>query len=142
MNSDNGQQVIPQAEVKAWLNALTVTAGPLALCTLHLNKANLAVTPNTPLSALVEPTFTGYAAVASLTFGGAFNMPNGGGGMVAGSVTFLCTGGTPNETIYGWYLTDVSATLLRAYCPLGTGVPIAGPGDSVLVQPEIDMSGR
>lgn len=142
MNSDNGQQVTPQSIVLASLTALVGAGGPYHLCTLVLNAANVIVTPLTPLAALTPPTFTGYAPVAAIAFAGPYNTPNGGGGITAPSVLFECTGGTPSDTIYGWGLADSGLTTLKFYCPLNTPVQIANSGDAVLIQPEIDMSGR
>jgi hypothetical protein len=139
--SDNGQQVTPQAGVIAQLTALKAMSGYYNATTLHLTNANITVTPTTPLAALTEPTFTGYAAVASQVFGTPGNGPNGSAEMFAPSVTFTCSGGTPSDTIYGWFLTDSGGTTLLLYCPLVSPVQIVNPGDQVVVQPAVQDSG-
>lgn len=142
MNSNNAAQVMPQSIARAALAALVGTGGPFNGTTLHLYANNIVPSPQTPLSAMIEPTFTGYAPVAAIAFGTPFNAPGGGAGVVAPSVDIACSGGTPTDTIYGWYLTDSGDTTLKLIVPLGAPVPIANVGDSVLIQPEIDFSGN
>jgi hypothetical protein len=139
--SDNGQQVTTQLTSQAILTALKTTPQIYYEPTLHLNVANVTVTPETALGGLTEATFTGYAAVASVAFGTPGNGPNGSAEMFAPSVTFTCTGGTPNQTVYGWYLTDSGATTLYLYVPLAVPVQITTTGDQVTVQPAIQNSG-
>lgn len=142
MSCNNGQQAIPQAIARAILDTLCDTGGEFDACKLHLYAVNVVVNPNTPLSALIEPTFTGYAAVAAIAFDGAINGPNGSAIALAPSEVFACTGGIPTNTIYGWFLTDSGSTILKLAVPLGTPVQIAQPGDGVDIQPEIVFSGR
>lgn len=139
--SDNGQQVTTLPTSKAVLTALTATPQIYYQPTLHLNTANITVTPDTDLTAMVEATFTGYAAVTAVAFGTPGNGENGSAEMFAPSHTFTCSGGTPNETIYGWYLTDSGGTSLYLYVPLATPVQIANVGDQVTVQPAVQYSG-
>lgn len=139
--SDNGQQVTSLAAEKAILTALSATPQVYYQPTLHLNTANVAVTPLTPLSALVEATFVGYAAAAAIAFTGPENGANGSAQMFAPSITFTCTGGTPNATVFGWYLTDSTGADLYLYVPLATPVMIANIGDGVTIQPAVQNSG-
>jgi hypothetical protein len=137
----NGQQVTPQAGVITQLTNMAAASGYYHATTLHLNTANIVVTPQTLLSALIEATFAGYAAVAAVAFGTPGNAPPGGAEMFAPSITFTVASGTPNTTIYGWYLTDSGATTLLLYVPLAIPVQLINPGDQVVVQPAVQDSG-
>jgi hypothetical protein len=140
--SANGQQVTPQAGALAELTVLTAVGGTFHLPTLRLNTSNVVVTPQTPVGSLTEPTFTGYAPVVGVTWGTPENQTNGGGAVFAPSETMVCSGGTPADTIRGWFLTDSGGTTLLLYVPLAQPVQIAAVGDGVTVQPVIALSGQ
>lgn len=142
MDCKNGQQQMPQAIARAVLDAMVDTDGAFDASTLKLYAVNVTLNPTTPLAALTAPTFTGYAPVAAIAFAAAINGPNGSAVVLAPSHLFACTGGTPSDTIYGWFLTDAGGTVLRLAVPLATPVQIALPGDGVDIQPEIVFSGR
>lgn len=142
MSCNNAQQVMAQAIAKASLDVLTAVGGSFHLPTLHLYSTNVLVTPQTAIGDMVEPTFTGYAAVASIAFGAAVNAPNGAALSQAPSEQFVCSGGTPTDIIYGWYLTDSGNTSLKLVVPFATPVAVGNIGDAVPVQPELYFSGR
>lgn len=140
----NMPQSMPLAIMKVILGYFFATGKDFAACVLHLQAAPLGPSPTLTKASMTEPTFTGYASQTAIAFGTPFNQPGEQGARsVAPTVPFICSGGTPSDTIYGWYLCDTTDTNLLLYVPFvaGTEVPINAPGDGVIVDCELWFSG-
>jgi hypothetical protein len=138
----NTPQATALSQSKAALNALIAAAAPFHNLTLILYNVNIVPNQNTPYSALVQPTFTGYAPVAAIAFAAADNNPGGGATCYAPSVTFACTAGPASDIIYGWALVDAGLTTALLIVPLANPVSILAPGDAAVIIPQITYGGQ
>lgn len=91
--------------------------------------------PDTDLLALSEPAGTWYAEQA-LTYGQAYQNPDGSITVTAESVQFNYTGASSPETVRGWFVVDpgspdVPISARRLPTPVSMGNAL----DSVIVQP-------
>lgn len=139
----NAPQSMPLAMMKIILAYFYAATKKFAACELRLQAAPLSPSPTLTLAVMTEPTFTGYAPQTAIAFGTAFNQPTEQGARsVAPTAPFICSGGTPTDTIYGWYLVDTGGTELLLYVPLVSAVPIANVGDGVIIDCELWYSGN
>jgi hypothetical protein len=133
---DTQIQVASFSSQIASLAALTATGGLLATGKVHLFANSLSPLPTTPLSDLVEATFTGYAAISFGTFGAPYIGPDGFVHITAPGVQFIATDGVVVNTIYGAYLTDTAGTLLIAIALFVEPVPITQASDGIFYAPD------
>lgn len=89
----------------SWLNANTV---------LRLFQNNHAPLHGDTISAFTEATFAGYAAINLGSWGGAYLSADFHGWADETLRTFTSTGGSPVNTIYGYFITKGSSDLLWA----------------------------
>lgn len=115
------------------LTGFTGGAGMGAKMILFANDA--ALTKNTILADLTEPTFTGYAISTAVTWSVPFNDPLNRTVVAGSSKNFICTGGTPDDTIYGYAIVDSTAMDLLFAERFDAPVPIAAVGDGLTVEP-------
>lgn len=128
--------VMMQAFRLAALDAMADTGGVLDALTLRLASNNIAVTKTLALADLVECTFTGYAAVAGITWGSSFIDPvDGKEKLVAPSELFERTGGAIDETGFIAYLTNVGETTLVWAWELPVPIPFTGPSIGTSIEP-------
>jgi hypothetical protein len=121
--------------------AADTTTFKAAIC--HLYSATVVVTPGILLSALTEATFTGYAASQTIAWNGPGSDEVGNAYLFGPQLTFISTGTTTTNTIYGAYLTGSGAdsTTLLAVEPFATPIPIANTGDYVAYSPQVSLPG-
>lgn len=89
-------------------------------CTLRLFQNNHVPASTDTVANYTEATFTGYAAIATVSWGNAYL-----NGALLGEIdevnrTFTQTANTVTNTIFGYYITDVGGNLIFAESnPLG-----------------------
>lgn len=99
--------------------------------TVHLYMNNVALTPDTPLTALMEATFTGYAAVAIPGLSPPYIDPVSNQEVISiGSATFIAGAGMTPQTIYGAYVLD-HAGVLQGFEALPAPVLLTEAGDGL-----------
>lgn len=101
-----------------------------------------AITPsNTNVVAdLTVPLYTGYAAQA-VTWGPVVDLGGGTYGITSNLATFQPTGGTPNDVIQGWGLTDSTGATLLAAGTFAAPIPIASVFDACVFAVAIGFGG-
>jgi hypothetical protein len=80
-----------------------------------------------------EATFAGSTDQA-IVWGTPFIDGDGKVKVPAPSLEFVCTGGTPDETIVGWYVTNTAGTVLLFSQELETPVHVGRVSEGVVVQ--------
>lgn len=97
-----------------------ITQAQTALNTGHslrLFQNNFTPVPGSLLSAFTEANFAGYTArVLTGTFGAPAQIQNGEYQISTGTFTWTYASG-PDQTIYGWYVTDASNWKLAQVLP-------------------------
>jgi hypothetical protein len=84
-------------------------AGPLKGAKIGLYTNQAQTTPETTYDFLTPPAFTGYAEVAVTAWTGPILEDDGTLLLYSNSATFIATGGTPSDTVYGVQLNDGGA---------------------------------
>lgn len=80
--------------------------------TVHLYINNVALTPDTPLTALTEATFTGYTAQAIPALSSPYIDPVSNQEVISiGAATFIAGAGMTPQTVYGAFVLDHSGAL-------------------------------
>lgn len=91
-------------QLKAYFNTLT----------LRLYQNNHTPADTDTAASYTEATFAGYAAVALGSWSNAFLNSDNYGETDETTRVFTCTGSSPANTIYGYYITDGSGNLIWA----------------------------
>lgn len=130
--------ILQQSAKVAALNAANVSGMVFFDTTLHLFVNNIQVAADTVLGDLVEATFGGYAEEAGIAFGPAYLSPDGDARLTAPGTQFSYDGTGPQETVYGWYLTDSTGATIRSAANITPPVPLANEDDGLIVAPEVN----
>jgi hypothetical protein len=135
-------QMIPTPQLLAGLTALLGIHGPFTVMTLGLYANQVNLTRQTILSDLTAASFTGYAAVAGITWSASYIDVDGSALALAESEVFIATGSTIANTIYGYYFTDAAVTNLLIAYALAVPVGIGLTGQAIAVVPFLRYSGN
>jgi len=114
--NDDGAKTVLEAQ-------LGIAASKFATGNLHLFSNNITVSDSTLLSAFTEAAFPGYAAIAigSGDWNAVTVATHVANTTPTAAFSFVCTGGGPSESEYGWYWTDSTDTYLLACCNFASG---------------------
>lgn len=134
-------QSVPGPLLLAVLADLVGAGGQFDACILKLFQNDVIPTRDSVLADLDEADFTGYADVNAVAFGTPYYDADGAGIVTAPSHEFVATGSTIANVIYGFYLTDDPATVLRAAYRFADPVGIGAAGQGVTVVPFLKYSG-
>lgn len=141
MSLPSESQVVPSPMLLIGLTQLLAASGPFHTLTLHLNQIPTSFSRGSDLTSVSEATFTGYTAVAGLTFSSPFYDVDGSALVVGADTAFIATGASPSNTIYGYYFSDAAVANLVAGYSFTTPVGIAAIGQAVVVVPFLRYSG-
>jgi hypothetical protein len=122
--------------VKTMLAALSAvpTKALLVPCEIRLFNNDVQISRYTLRTALIEPTWAGYAAAAIAALEGPLNLDQNNDGMAADGIFTCTTAPTSSDTIFGYFITDVGGANLLAAERFDSPVAIALAGDFVSVQ--------
>jgi hypothetical protein len=134
-------QVVPSPQCLAGLVQLLAVGGPFHLLTLGLYINPVLPTRSSLLADFTPATYTGSAPIAAEVFSSPFYDVDGSALSLGADASFVCTGGTPNETVYGYILTDAAVVNLIVAYAFQTPVGIARIGDACPVAPFLRYSG-
>lgn len=105
--------------------------------TLHLYQNNYQPTKSDTVANYTEATFPGYASVSLNTWGTVYQNGNGDAETDEQIHTFTCTGTSPANTVYGYYVTDASNNLIFAESnPIG-GTLVNTASQTYVAQPRL-----
>ncbi len=105
---------------------------PLDQLTMHLYSNNHTPTPADVIGAYTEAAFGGYAAVALSSPWTPGAIVGNAIPIVAAAAVFTQSSG-PNDTVYGYYLTDAANNLFAAELLSGGPFAFSGAGTSLTV---------
>lgn len=120
------------------LTDLKATDAALDDCIMKLFKNNVALSPDMVVGAFEEADFAGYAVPTEVVWGTPYIDDDNNAVMVGDQKTFVATGDTPVNTIYGYYITTTAGVLKYAE-RLETPVVIAATGEGLTVVPKITL---
>jgi hypothetical protein len=128
--------VIMPIVAKMLLNALSTipTAALLVPFKVHLFNNDIQIAPTTPLASLIEPTWTGYAAISIAALTGPINLDDNHEGMTAEAIFTCTTAPTASDLIYGYFVTGTAGVVLEIAERFDAPVPIINANDFVSVQ--------
>jgi len=117
------------------------TPSPLGTLAIHLFANPVSPSIDTPLSALTECTFDGYASEMATMSGPTVDLA--GDTVLTPTVvpSFGCTGTVTVNQVYGWYATGPGT--VASLQALGTLTPFTpGAGQQFTVKPQIGAAGN
>ena len=135
-------QVIPQAQALGVLSYLVGSTGPFYHPTLLAYMNNVALGPATPLSALTQCTFGGYAAVASVPWLAPYYDIDGTALCWSTQTQWTCNSSATPNAVYGYAMCDVTVTYLWAAWAFATPIGITLDHQAVVVAPALRYSGQ
>lgn len=143
MNGPTEVQRLPSSALLAGLTSLLAVGGIFHTLTLSLFQNNATFNRNGTIADYDVADFAGYADVAAITFTGPF-LDADGTALALGADNAFIADSTPPlnpQTIFGYTLTTaLRAALIGAFF-FDDPVPIAFPGNAVVVVPYLRYSG-
>jgi len=138
----NGALVVPQAFVAAQMGILVddSPAGALDGAKVRLFTNDYIPSPTSVLADFDEATFGGYTA-ADASWGPVHYNEDGGAGASGGAPEWVTSGAGPDETVYGWFLTNAAGTTLLGARRLAVAQPATGTGQQVQVNVDYYLPG-
>ena len=129
---------VPNSTLMAQLTELIAATNLYVGGILHLFKTPVAFSPPMDLTAFTEADFSGYAPSSTVVFTAPFVAPGGVPTITGGLKQFLMSS-TPSvtNTVYGWYLTNASETVLLFWRAFDAPVVMATPLQGIDVIPAI-----
>lgn len=129
--------VMNTANLRAAIGALgDGTASLWGSATVHLYQNDVTPTVNSLLADFTEATFDGYGS-ATITWGSATNGPGDEASVYGTGLSFIATGDTTPNIIYGWWLQNAGG--FRFAERFDEPIPIASTGDDVTFQPRASI---
>lgn len=129
----------PQSFVQAVLEDLIRATGPLDGVIIKLFKNNLTPTPSTPLSAFEEADFDGYADSSAVVWGPVYHTTGDSVQVLGDNKSFISTGSTTPNNIYGWYATNAAGTVLKCFERFDEPVPVVEADQGLTVIPTLAL---
>lgn len=120
----------------ASLTQLVASGGPLNGTKTMLFQNNVTPTKTTVLADLTIPTYTGYVAQTTGTFGAPYVGTDGLERITAPGLQFQPSDDATPNTIYGYAITNTAGTVLIAAKKFDTPVSMADATSAVVFQPE------
>lgn len=108
----------------------------------HLFKNNIIPTINTALTDFVEADFVGYSHQDGILSWGKIPDPAQGGYRIYNPSNSIFTAGalTGSQTVYGWYITNHTNTVLAGWGVFDTPVTFTTNGQGIVVEPNFYLS--
>jgi hypothetical protein len=134
---------IPIVTMRAIMTTLKSDSTTFSGAVVKLYSAPITVTPAVTLATLTEASFTGYVASTTFSWNGPASDEVGNAYLFGPQLTFICTGSTTLNTIYGAFAvgSGVDSVNLLWVEPFANAVPIANIGDYVAYSPQISLPG-
>lgn len=129
------QAVLTQAQRDACLAALKTELSTTAR--LHLFTGSPQLGPNMAIEDFTEPTFTGGAPKAVANWTDPYTNPSGQRVISGDNNAWICTGGTPDDVVTGWFVTDTMDMDLYSAAYLPAPIAISAVGQGFDLAPEI-----
>jgi hypothetical protein len=117
----------------AIIEAIIAATEPLDGLKVHLATGVPTPSQDNVVGDFTEATFTGSVA-QDLVWGTPYYNPDGNAAVPMTDLQFICTAGTPSETIIAYYVTDSAGTVLKFWDMLPEPVPIGRVNDGVTVE--------
>lgn len=127
---------VPNEGENALLNALKGTY--FSLLSLRLFANNHTPSDSDTNASYTEATFPGYSAIPLNSWGTVGTNADGKAEVSEVSRTFTCTGTSPANTIYGYYITSGTTVVFAERNPSGP-VTLNNFGQTYTVQPKITL---
>lgn len=127
--------------IEAVLEAMQALWGNETNPYLKLYQNNFTPTPSSTLASFTEATFDGYGegTVAAAGWSAPFLVSGNRYVCTAPSITWVSTGATPSNTVYGWYLVDHGVANVLYAEAFPTPVVVSQAGIGITVQPILSM---
>lgn len=135
-------QIVPYAFGLEILTELVDTGNALDALKLGLFQNDIVPDNLTTLALLTPADFDGYTIFSPVVWGTPYYDLDGVPLVVGGDKTWVATGGTTPNTIYGWYLTNTGGTKLVKASRFAASVGIAAAGQGMTVVPWFRYSGQ
>lgn len=137
------QQYTPAASMRTLMQALTLASGFLNNITWRLFQQAISPSPLITIGSFVEANFPGYAPIVVSVYGLPWSDPVGNGYETGQQLQFTCNAGGGGQNIYGYFVTTGSGAgeTVLFYEQWDNYIPIAGPGDAVLLQSTYGLPG-
>lgn len=107
--------------------------------TVRLARAAFTVADDMVIGEVTEATYPGYAPQTIVYTGLSAGSPGGRAIATFTPIVFLCSGTTPPNLIYGWWLQDGASRILIAERFTGSPRPMAGVSDSITIEPTLRL---
>lgn len=111
-----------------------LTGGDLMGAKMILIANDIPLTDQTAFADIVVPTFTGYSTSSAITWSDPYVAPDLRLVVAGTHKTFICTGGTPADQIFGAAIVDSTVMDVLAVMRFDEAVPITQVGDGLTVE--------